>query len=81
MSLERFISSHVNPARGGYRPEDVIELLRLAWAAGRAEMQAELQADISRLFGGHAAPEGPAYHGAGYDDFRREGGQHRFNGG
>lgn len=60
--------------------DEVIALVRQAWAGGREEGKHA----VSRALSDALKPEGPAYHGAvsgDYDAFRQEGGPHRFHGG
>lgn len=37
MTVEQFIESNINTARGAYSPSDVVELVRRAWAEGAME--------------------------------------------
>jgi hypothetical protein len=46
MDVEQFIAGNVNMARGGYRPNEVAELIRQAWNAGKAEMGNHVSAQL-----------------------------------
>lgn len=49
MTKEQFIAKRVNMSRGGYRPEEVVQLIRLAWEHGKMEKQEEMLKQLDNL--------------------------------
>jgi hypothetical protein len=51
MNLLTFINDNVNQKRGGYRPDEVVELIRKAWHEARNEVKTEQQETKDELLG------------------------------
>jgi hypothetical protein len=49
MTVDTFIQTKVNTARGGFQPTEVIELIREAWQLGRQERNREITEGLKEV--------------------------------